>query len=92
VKVRRTEYFERVDRLQALGQSTLGEAGSAPDIRRIDIKLCRGGEALDEVARFLRHYGYSTNKVTAANSHCCENKASCIESLCTKDAIYSNEL
>jgi hypothetical protein len=22
----------------------------------------------------------------------CENKASCIESLCTKDAIYSNEL
>jgi hypothetical protein len=72
VKVRRTEYFERVDRLRALGQSTLGEAGSAPVIRKIDIKLCRGGEALDEVARFLQHYGYSANEVTAANSHCQE--------------------
>ena len=42
----RTEYFERVDRLRALGQSTSEEAASAAiaTSRAKHVRLCRGGE------------------------------------------------
>jgi hypothetical protein len=72
VKVRRSEYFERVDRLRALGQSTLEEAATAAVSRTNHVKLCRGGEALNEVARFIRRYGYSTDEAKVAKPYCQE--------------------
>jgi len=54
----RTEYFERVDRLRALGQSTSEEAASAgaATSRAKHVRLCYGGEALGLVARYIRLY------------------------------------
>ena len=51
VKARRSEYFERVNRLRALGQSTLEEVAAAVVSRTNHVRLCRGGEALNEVVR-----------------------------------------
>lgn len=68
VKVRRKEYFERVDRQRALGQSTLETAAPASVIGKAHVqgKLCHGGEALNEVAGFLRRYSYSADRIPAA--------------------------
>jgi hypothetical protein len=51
----RTEYFDRVDRLRALGRSTSEEAASAAAASRAKhVRLCRGGNALNRVARYIR--------------------------------------
>ena len=62
VKLRREEYFERVDRSRALGHSTSGEAATATVPRAKHARLCYGGEALDEVARFVQRYKCSSDE------------------------------
>jgi hypothetical protein len=68
VKAKKKEYFKQVDHQRALGQSTLETAASTSVIRKAHVqgKLCRGGEALNEVARFLRRYSYSADMIPAA--------------------------
>jgi hypothetical protein len=57
VEKMRAEYFDRVDRLRALGQSTLEEAASAATTtssRAKHARLCHGTNALAWVARYIR--------------------------------------
>jgi hypothetical protein len=69
VRARRKEYFDRVDRLRALGQSTLEEAAPTSVIGKPRVRLSHGGEAHAEVARFLRHSSYSTGEGTEVKSY-----------------------
>jgi hypothetical protein len=70
VKLRREEYFERVDRSRALGHSTSGEAATATVPRAKHARLCYGGEALDEVARFVQRYRCSSDEREKVEPYC----------------------
>jgi hypothetical protein len=69
VRVRRKEYFERVDQLRALGQSTLEEAAPVLVNNKPYVRLSRGGKALNKVTRFLQQSSYSTGEGTKAKSY-----------------------
>lgn len=58
VKHMRTKYFERADRLRALGQSTLDETASAVAavLQRKHVNPCHGGEALEQLTRYIQLY------------------------------------
>lgn len=66
MEVRRSEYFERVNRLRALEQSTREEAATTAASSTNHVKLCRGGAALDEVVRLVRRCSDGTDKVKVA--------------------------
>ncbi|OCL03103.1 hypothetical protein AOQ84DRAFT_381970 [Glonium stellatum] len=54
----------------SLGQSTLEESAAAVVSRVNHVRLCRGGEALNKVVRFIRRYSYSPNKAKEAKPYC----------------------
>ncbi|KAI9658227.1 MAG: hypothetical protein M1821_002359 [Bathelium mastoideum] len=67
VKKKRQEYFDRVDRLRALGRSTTEGTASAPVSQVTSARLCHGGEALNEVVRYIRSDSRSNGETKEAN-------------------------
>ncbi|KAL5331463.1 hypothetical protein ACEPPN_000994 [Leptodophora sp. 'Broadleaf-Isolate-01'] len=93
VRAKRVEYFERVDHLRALGQSTITGATKPFASRTLapHLRLCYGGEAFDHVSQFIRRYLQTDDMQEQVNSYCLEEYLQLLLEFLTNQPVVAKQ-